>query len=408
MNSGVAMTAMSLGPAYNRLWLATALSNLGDGIRAAALPMLATSITSDPVLVSGVIVAGQSPWLLFGLFAGAVVDRHDQRRLTIVVDVARVLLLLVLIAGLALDVAGIALVYAVAFACGVGETLRDSATATLLPPLVSEADLDRANGGLVNAEVAGNELVGPQIGTFLFGVAMVLPFAVNGGTLAVAAALIFSLPNVFAPKAPPSGGKRQIWADTRAGLRWLVRHRRLRALAALGGTFALVDSAWFAILVLYVDEVLGLPYWAYGTLLTAGSVGGLAGGFFAARVTRLVGSTAVLAGCLVSAAAGQLMLALTTSVPVAAAGLVITSGAFGVWAVAARTLRQRLTPPELLGRVSSAWLTIVMGAVPLGAGIGGLVGRGWGVTAPILVGVPVLAMCALVCFRTFRGHDDPA
>ncbi|SDM10926.1 MFS transporter [Nonomuraea jiangxiensis] len=399
---------MSLGPAYNRLWLATALSNLGDGIRAGALPLLAISITSDPILVSGVAVAGQSPWLMFGLFAGAVVDRYDRRRLTVLVDVTRVLLLLILVVGLALGVAGIALVYAVAFACGVGETLRDTATATLLPPLVSDADLDRANGGLVNAEVAGNEMVGPQVGAYLFGVAMVLPFAVNGGALAVAAALIFSLPNVFAPKAAPPAGKGRIWADTRAGLRWLARQRRLRTLVILGGTFTLLDSAWFPILALYVGQVLGLPGWAYGTLLAAGAVGGLAGGFFAARVTRLIGSTAALTGCLGCAAAGQLMLALTTSVPVAVAGLVITSGAFGVWAVAARTLRQRLTPPELLGRVSSAWMTIVMGAVPLGAGLGGLIASGWGLTAPILVGVPLLAISGLVCYLTFRGRDEPA
>ncbi|SDJ29701.1 Predicted arabinose efflux permease, MFS family [Nonomuraea maritima] len=396
------MTATSLGPAYNRLWLATALSNLGDGIRMAALPLLATGLSAEPVAVAGVSVAGQAPWLLFGFFAGAVVDRFDRRRLTVLVDVTRVLLLLVLVAALALNVAGIALVYAVAFACGVGETLRDTATATLLPPLVSDADLDRANGGLVNAEVAGNELVGPPLGGYLFGVAMMLPFAVNGSIMALAAALIFSLPSVLALKSAPAGGKGQIWADTRAGLRWLMAHRRLRALVLLGGLFALLDSAWFSIFTLYVLQVLALPAWAYGGLLGVGAVGGLAGGYFAARVTRLVGSGTALTGCLGCAAAGQLMLGLTTSVPVAAVGLAITSAAFGVWAVAGRTLRQRLTPPELLGRVSSASMTIVMGAAPLGALAGGFVAAGWGLTAPILAGVPALTVGALACHLALR------
>ncbi|WP_344922749.1 MFS transporter [Streptosporangium oxazolinicum] len=401
------MAATSLGPAYHRLWLATALSNLGDGIRMAALPLLAAVMSSDPVVVAGVAVAGQSPWLIFGLFAGAIVDRYDQRRLTVLVDVARVLLLLVLVVALASGVAGVALVYAVAFACGVGETLRDTATATLLPPLVSDADLDRANGGLVNAEVAGNELVGPPLGGYLFGVALVLPFAVNGSALALAAALVFSLPNVFAHKAASSfTSKRQIAADTRAGLRWLARHRRLRTLVVLGALFALMDSVWFPIFVLYVDQILGLPAWAYGGLLGVGAVGGLAGGYLAARLTRSIGSTAVLTSCLMCAAAGQLMLGLTTSASVAAAGLVMTSGAFGVWAVAARTLRQRLTPPELLGRISSASMTIVMGAAPLGALAGGFIAVGWGLTAPILTGVPVLAVSALVCHLTFRERDE--
>ncbi|MEV0829661.1 MFS transporter [Nonomuraea rubra] len=398
------MAATSLGPAYNRLWLATALSNLGDGIRMAALPLLAAAMTPDPVAVAGVAIAGQSPWLIFGLVAGAVVDRFDRRRLTVVVDVVRVLLLVVLVAALSLGIAGIVLVYAVAFCCGIGETLRDTATATLLPPLVSDADLDRANGGLVNAEVAGNELVGPPIGGYLFGVAMVLPFAVNGGTLAVAAALIFSLPNVFAPKTGSAARKGQIRRDTLAGLRWLARHRRLRLLLVLGGVFALMDSAWFAILVLYVPQVLGLPEWGYGVLLGVGAIGGLAGGYLAARITRWIGSTAALTSCLAFAAAGQLMLGVTTSAVVAASGLAITSGAFGVWAVVARTLRQRLTPSELLGRVSSASMTVVMGAAPVGALAGGLLAAEWGLTAPILAGVPVLAAGALVC--AFRMRAD--
>ncbi|MEV4377535.1 MFS transporter [Streptosporangium sp. NPDC049644] len=399
------MVSASLGPAYHRLWLATVLSNLGDGIRMAALPLLAATITSDPVAVAGVAIAGQSPWLLFGLFAGAVVDRFDQRRLAAAVDVVRVSMLAVLVVSVSLDVAGIALLYLVAFVCGVGETLRDTATATLLPPLVKDADLDRANGGLVNAEVAGNELVGPPIGGYLFGVALVLPFAVNGGALALAAALIFSLPNVFAQKAGSYRSKGQIWSDTRAGLRWLIEHPRLRMIVGLGAVFAAMDSAWFAVLVLYVPQVLGLPAWGYGVLLGVGAVGGLAGGFFATRVTRMIGPAGALAGCLGCAATGQLMIGLTASAVVVAAGLVITSAAFGVWAVVARTTRQRLTPAEMLGRVSSAAMTTVMSASPLGALLGGLLATGWGLRAPILVGVPVLTVAAVVCLLAMRERD---
>ncbi|WP_281398375.1 MFS transporter [Nonomuraea jabiensis] len=396
------MVSASLGPAYHRLWLATVLSNLGDGIRMAALPLLAAAITSDPVAVAGVAIAGQSPWLLFGLFAGAIIDRFDQRRLAAAVDVVRVSMLAVLVVSVSLDVAGIALLYLVAFVCGVGETLRDTATATLLPPLVKDADLDRANGGLVNAEVAGNELVGPPIGGYLFGVALVLPFAVNGGALALAAALIFSLPDVFAPKAGSYGTKGRIWSDTRAGLRWLIKHPRLRTIVGLGAVFAAMDSAWFAVLVLYVPQVLGLPAWGYGVLLGVGAVGGLAGGFFATRVTRMIGPAGALAGCLGCAAIGQLMIGITASAVVVAAGLAITSAAFGVWAVVARTTRQRLTPAEMLGRVSSAAMTAVMSASPLGALLGGLVATAWGLRAPILVGVPVLTVAAVVCFLAMR------
>lgn len=350
-------------------------------------------------------VVGQLPWLLFGLFAGVVVDRSDQRRLAVLVDVVRAVALAVLVVAVATGAANVALVYVVAFVCGVGETFRDTATATLLPPLVKDADLDRANGHLVNAEVAGNELLGPPIGGYLFGVALVLPFAVNGGTLAVAATLIFSLPDVFAPKRAVPAAKERIWGEAFAGLRWIARDRRLRALVALGGTFALVDSAWFAVLVLYVERVLELPPVWYGLLLGVGALGGLAGGALAARITRRIGSRASLAACLAAAAVGQVMLGLFASVPVAAAGLALTSGAFGVWAVVARTLRQRITPRELLGRVSSAAMTVVMAASPLGALAGGLVADWLGLRAPILLGVPLLAVGAIAAFAVFRKDD---
>jgi MFS family permease len=388
--------------AYRRLWSATALSNLGDGIRQAALPLLVVSMTSDPLLVAGVTVAGLLPWPLFGLVAGAVVDRVDRRWLVAGVDLVRVALLLVLVvvvaAGLADGVTGIVLVYLVAFGCGAGETLRDSAAATLLPPLVDDADLEKANGWLLTAEIAGNELAGPPLGGYLFGVALVLPFAVNGGTLAVAAALILSLPHLFAPVRAP---REQVRLETVAGLRWLGRHRELRALVGLTGVFALTDSAWFAVLALYVSQALALPGYVFGVLLGVGAVGGLAGGVLAARIVRVTGPGRALAGALAAAAAGQALVGFTGSVVVAAAGLLAGSFAFGVWNVVGLTRRQRLTPPEMLGRVMATSRTVTMIASLVGAVVGGLVAAAAGLRAPILLGVPVLLVCAVVAVRRF-------
>ncbi|WP_431912994.1 MFS transporter [Nonomuraea jabiensis] len=401
------MTAMSLGPAYNRLWTATALSNLGDGIRSAALPLLAASMSADPVIVAGVAVAGQLPWLLLGLIAGALVDRFDQRRLVVLVDCGRTALLAALTVAVLTGSATVAWIYAVAFACGVGETLRDTATATLLPPLVKDADLERANGRLVNAEVAGNELIGPPVGGYLFGVAMVLPIAVNGGALALAAALIFSLPSVFAP-APAPESKGRIWSETVAGLRWLVRSRRMFTLSLLSGTFAFVDSMWFVVLVLFVQQILELPAAIYGLLVGIGAVGGLIGGFLAARIVRLLGPAPTLTACLLAAAGGQLMLGLASEVVVVALGLAATSAAFGVWVVVARTQRQRGTPRDLLGRVTSASTTVVMTASPLGALVGGLIGREYGLRAAVLLGVPALVVAACVAYAVLRERREPA
>jgi MFS family permease len=402
MDSLRIMATASLGPAYRKLWSATALANVGDGIRQAALPLLAVTVTANPVLVAGVAVAGQLPWLLFGLLAGAVVDRVDRRRLVAFVDIARVVLLVVLTAAVVLDMVGLVLIYLVAFACGVGETLRDTAAATLLPPLVDPGELDRANGKLINAEIAGNELIGPPLGGYLAGVVLALPFAINGGTLAVAVVLIFSLPNLFAPLPSPAGPTGRILADTTAGLRWLARHRRLRTLVTLTSLFAFTDSAWFAVFVLYVTQVLTLPAAGYGLLLAVGAVGGLAGGAAAARLNRALGPGRTLAGSLTVAAAGQAMLGFTSSTPVATIALALGSFAFGVWNVTSVTQRQKLTPPEMLGRVTSTARTTIMVASLLGALVGGLVAAAFGLHAAVLMGIPLLAAGVATCLAVLR------
>ncbi|ONI79839.1 hypothetical protein ALI144C_24210 [Actinosynnema sp. ALI-1.44] len=394
------MATASLGPAYRRLWSATALANLGDGIRQAALPLLAITITTNPTLIAGVAVAGQLPWLLFGLTAGAVVDRVDRRRLVAVVDVARVVLLAVLVAAVAANVVGLPLIYLVAFGCGIGETLRDTAASTLLPPLVNRDDLDRANGKLINAEIAGNELIGPPLGSYLVGIALVVPFAVNGGTLAVAVVLILALPAIFAPRSAP--GRTRILADTGAGLRWLAGHRRLRTLVALASVFSFVDSAWFAVLVLYVTQVLALPAAGYGLMLAVGACGGLAGGASAARLGRLLGPGRTLAASLLVAAVGQVLLGLTSSTAATVAGLALGSFAFGVWNVISLTQRQKNTPEDMLGRVTSTARTMTMVSSMLGALAGGVVASTLGLHAVMLLGVPMLLAAAVVSVVTFR------
>ncbi|HEX6326226.1 MAG TPA: MFS transporter [Jiangellaceae bacterium] len=304
------MAPKGTGNPYRRLLSATTLSNLGDGLRAAALPLLAASLTDDPVLVGGVAAAGWLPWLIFGLFAGVLIDRLDHRWLAGVADLGRLALLAGLSAAVVFGQAGLAAVYLVAFACGVAETVRDTTTATLVPDFVEPDRLDKANGQLFNAEAVGNELVGPPLGGYLFGVAAALPFALNGGLLAVAAALLFSLAAVTRPASP--GAKRvagsTVWRDIADGIRFLAAHRRLRTATLLGAALALADSAWFPLLVLYVRELLAMPGSAFGILLAVGAAGGLAGALCASWITTTTSSGTAMLGALVAAAAAQALL----------------------------------------------------------------------------------------------------
>ena len=177
-----------------RFWGATFLANIGDGIRLAAFPLLAASLTDDPLAVATVAAAQFLPWLLFGLMAGSWADRFPSRRLLVAADALRTVVLGVLVAGIALGWAGIALVVAAAVVLGVGETVRDTAAQSTIPRLVAAPLLERANSRLVAGEIVGNEFVGPPVGAALFAVGAALPFAANGGALALAVMLLLSVP----------------------------------------------------------------------------------------------------------------------------------------------------------------------------------------------------------------------
>ncbi|GAB3763883.1 MFS transporter [Microlunatus parietis] len=398
------MSAVPLGPVYARLWSATALSNLGDGIRAAAFPLLAASLTSSPVLVTGVAVAGQLPGLLFGLLAGVVADRVNRRVLVLVMDIVRTALLIGLVAMIATGHATIWAVYVVVFASGLASVLRDTSAGTLLPSIVGKDQLDRANGRMVTAEIAGNEFVGPPLGAYLFGVAIALPFAVNGGTMAIAAALVASIPALVQSRSTVGAGTpvSNVIMDLRTGLGWLIKRREVLAVPATSVALAMTDSAWFTLLVLYLREVVGLPDLWFGIMLAVGAVGGLAGGLVAARIGRAVGLRWTIVGSLLVAAAGQLALGVTSRVAVTAIVLATSSAVFAVWNVAARTLIQRRTPLELLGRVSSINGTVITAASILGALLGGVVAQQFGLHLPFLLGVPLLLAAASIGWWALR------
>lgn len=397
------MTAVPLGPAFTRLWSATALSNLGDGIRAAAFPLLAASLTSSPVLVTGVAVAGLLPGLLFGLVAGVVADRVNRRALVLAMDVIRTVLLIGLAALIATGQATIWAVYVVAFASGLASVLRDTTAGTLLPSIVAADQLDRANGRMVTAEIAGNEFAGPPLGGYLFGVAVALPFAVNGGTMAVAAALVASIPAMLQPRTPVDGARRpSLITDLRAGFGWLVGQREVLAVPVTSVALAMTDSAWFTLLVLYLRDVLDLPGFWFGIMLAIGAVGGLTGGLLAAQIVRAVGLRSTIVGSLLIAAAGQLALGVTSNVVVTAVVLATSSLVFAVWNVAARTLIQRRTPLEMLGRISSINRTVITTASILGALSGGIVAQQLGLHAPFLLGVPLLLAATLIGWWALR------
>ncbi|EHY88840.1 MFS transporter [Saccharomonospora azurea] len=388
---------MSLGSHFRRFWTAAVLVNVGDGIRLAAFPLLAASLTDSAAWVSVVTAASTVPWLVAGLAAGSLADRRGARGLMVTADAVRLAVLVGLAVLVAVGAAGVAIVAVAALLLGVAETLRDTAAQTAIPRLVPAALLERANGRLVAGEVAGNEFVGPLLGGLLFGVGAAVPFVANSAATVLAVAAVLSIPatvlNLRAPSSPEA--RPEVGAGVRAALSWLVRQRALRMLVVAGLGVAVADSAWFAVFVLYTEQTLELGPVGFGALLAVGAVGGLAGAVLADKAVAGRRHRLVLAVAMLLAAATPVVLLVLPTVPGAVVVVVTTSAAFGLFNVVAVSLRQRLVPGDLLGRVTATWRTVVYGGGALGALAGGALATQWGLDAPfVLCGVVGLVAAA--------------
>ena len=399
------MTRQGLGPEYRKLWTAAAVSTLGDGVREAALPLLAASLTHSPGQVAAVAFAGRLPWLLFALVSGAVVDRVDRRRVMWQVDTGRTLIALFLAAAVVLESTSIPLLAVVAFVLGTGETLFDNAAQALMPAVVGREHLEAANSRLYAAQISSQEFVGPPLGSLLFGlVAVAAPFFLDAGSFAVAAVLVLLMGGTYRASHRLSPERTSLRSEIGEGLRWLWRHRLLRTLALMLGVWNLLTTAGFAIFVLFATQDLHVSNAGYGLLFSAGAVGSFAGSLLATRLMRALGPGTSLLVAVVGSGGASLVVAFTSN-----AYLVGVMGAIGsllaiVWNVITVSLRQAIIPDELLGRVNSVYRFLGWGMMPIGAALGGVLGSTLGLRSPFLVTGAVLLAVALLTFRTVNDR----
>jgi hypothetical protein len=266
-----------LGPSLPRnfrlLWGATALSNLGDGLRLVALPLLATSVTDDPRLIAGVTVAERLPWLFFILPGGAWADRYDRRLLRMRLDIARAVVMAGLVAVILVDQVSIGMIFLVAAMLASAEAVVDSSSMALVPATVAVGDLERAAGRLGSTELAMNDLVGPPLGGLLFGVAIAIPFGLDMLSFAGAALVMAFMSGTFTSGAMHTPG---VAMRTRVseGFTWLWNQHVLRTLAVISTALGTASFIGIAVFVLYAREVLELSEFGYGVLLVPGPSAG--------------------------------------------------------------------------------------------------------------------------------------
>jgi MFS family permease len=373
-------SASTLGPPFRRFWTATAAANLADGVRAGAFPLLALAVGGSPFEIALVAAAQQGAGFVFGLAAGSAADRFRPAAVVAAADAARVVVLGGLLGQLLLGPVTATLLAVAAFVLGVAEVFRDTAAVSVVPALVADPLLERANSRLTGAQIVGNEFAGPLLGASLVAVALALPVGVDASLLLVALVLVTSLARTPAPARPVAPAARSGWAG---GITWLRAHPRMLAVTAAGAAVLAADAAWWSVLVVVGVDVLGLPAAGFGALLAAGAAGGLLGALVAERIARSVPPGVLLPAAAVGTGLPAALVPLGG--PAALVGLlVVSSAAFALWNVAAVTLRQREVPPDVLGRVSAAHRLVLAGAGTAGALAGGALAEAHGATAPFL------------------------
>lgn len=354
------------------------VTNLGDGIALAAGPLLVASQTHDPLLVALAGLLQRLPWLLFGLYAGALADRVDRRVLLVTVELLRAAVVLVLVGAIAIDWVHIGVVLAAMFLLGIAEVFADTTSSTLLPMLVPKADLGIGNARLMAGFLTMNQSLGPPLGAALFALGMAWPFLAQVVVLLLATSLLARM-RLPATEPRPRGHVRQ---DIAEGVRWLLRHPPVRTLTLVIVTFNVTWGAAWSVLVLYSLHRLGMGEVGFGLLTTAAAAGGLVSTLGYGWLERHVRLATLMRACLLLEVVTHLALALASTGWVALIIMVIFGGYAFVWGALSSAVRQRAVPTEFQGRVSSVYLVGVFGGIVIGQGVGGVLADLWGLTAP--------------------------
>ncbi|MDR3035595.1 MAG: MFS transporter [Kitasatospora sp.] len=404
-----ATTAARTGPGRDFRYLLSAysLQTLGEGVLLATLPLLASRITDDPRLVSGVVLAEGLPWLLLALPGGVIVDRFDRRRLMIGTQAVQAVLLMAVALLATFDLTRIWMLYLLAFGLSTGDVLFIGANRAVIPAVVPSAALETANGRSVTAETLGRQFVGPPLGSALFALLLPLPFWADALTYLGSLLLISRIRGTggrFRPErtAAPVGA-RGLLAEATEGLKLLFRNPVLRTIVVLAATSNFCVTMAQSVLVLFAEQTLHVGKGGYGLLVAAMAVGGVLGALASSRVVERCGARAVAVTVSTAGAASLLVIGLIGRQAVVVAALFcVWSAGLSLWNVMAQSVSQRLVPDELRGRVSTGTRMVCFGAIPLGALVGGLVAASYGLRAPWLVGGVLNLLIALAFVPAMR------
>jgi MFS family permease len=390
---------MKLGANFHKALVASGFANLADGVLWVALPLLAVQLTRSPVLIAGVTVAARLPWLLAPV-AGALADRLDRRQTMVRVNLVRTVLLGGLALAVAADLATLPLLYAVAVLLGFAETLFDTSAQSLLPAVVGRDDLTRANSRLFAVELVANTFVGPPLGGLLAAAGLGLALGLPAAAYLVGAGILALLVGSFRAVGAGPAGSTRLRDDIAEGARFVWRHPVLRPLAIMLGMGNMAFTAFFSVFVLYVvaPGPMGLSEAGFGVLTATVGAGSLLGTWLAVPAERRLGRVRTLVVSVVLSTASLVVPVLTASPVLVGVSLAVSGVSVVLWNVITVSLRQRITPDRLLGRMNASYRLVGWGTMPLGALLGGALAEALGLRGAFLAAAAIY-LATLAGFR---------
>lgn len=378
MSGGAPRTGRSLGRRFGYLWATFVVASLGDGFGYGALPLLAFFVDPRPLAVSGAAAADTFPWLVLALPAGAIADRYERGRVMAITNMGRACVIALLAALVATRRLDYLLLVALVFVNGGARAIYYSASQATVPELVQPAVFPRANGVLSGTEAATEHLGGPILGTLAFAAAKALPFFSDAAAVGLSGLSLLG----FRTERLRHDPSHYSILD---GARQLLKDRSLRLLVSLLAALAGLQGLVMGVLVIIATVDWGVSKSLYGVFLAVGAAGNVPGALLADRMANKIGNVPTLVASALVSGLAYVVMAFAKGWLVAGTAFCVVSFAVYAGSVMANSLRQRLSPRELMGRVGSAWRGIVWGAFPIGALVGGALADRWGVRLPLYI-----------------------
>ena len=390
-----------LGPAFNRLFSASVISNLSDGLLAVAAPLLAISLTKDPILISMLSAFVMLPWLLFAIPIGLIVDRSNKRLLITFTNSIRFITAGLVALAISTDTITIYWLVLATFLIGTCEVATDTAAQSLIPVILEKKNFEKANSRMNIAETVIQNFIGAPLSGFLYATSIVLPFILNSLGFLVAAIFVLMIPAHLISNGSSAetedAEKKSFISEIKFGLNYLWNDRPLRRLVATTTSLGFFYSVSTSTLILFITETLEVQAKYFGVLMAGAGSGGVLGGILTPVLSKKFGRGSVLAVAIFISSITVLFQGISPNVWVFGVIGFISAFAITNWNILLMSCYQVLIPAELYGRIHGARRTFVWGVMPIGALLGGVIAHN-GLRLPLIIGGTATTLISISAF----------